>query len=117
VSVGGEADLDAERFVVVPEQATSELALGDYAVRHTKVAHQPTDELNCPPGRNRAHRLHLNPPGRDSPLALEGMDPRCPTPNSKEPGERDGLQLLRWLMDFLGVELACLTPLDHLSSI
>jgi hypothetical protein len=38
-------------------------------------------------------------------------------PNSKGPSECDGSQFLRWLMNLLGMELACLTPLDHLRRI
>jgi hypothetical protein len=48
VSDRGEADLDVDRCIVLPEQPASELAtvVGDDAVRHTKTAHQPTYELD-----------------------------------------------------------------------
>jgi hypothetical protein len=37
--------------------------------------------------------------------------------NSEGPSEWDGLQLLRRLMNLLGVELACLAPLDHVGHV
>jgi hypothetical protein len=63
---GGEADLDTGRCAILPEQPAGELAafIGDYAVRHTKTADQPMDELDCRPGRYGAHRLHLHTLGK-----------------------------------------------------
>jgi hypothetical protein len=95
-------------------------------VRHAEVAHQPLNELDGRPGGNGAHQLHLRPLGElvdgDVDVALAPLRSREWTQdvqplNSKGPSERDGLQLLRWLMDLLGMELACLAPLDHLRSI
>jgi hypothetical protein len=125
---GGEVDLDVGQCAVLPEQPASELAafVGDYAVRHTKMADQAMDELDCRPGRNGAHRIHLYPLGKlvdgdieveISPLRSREWTQDVQPPNSKGPSERDGLQLLCWLMYLLGVELARLAPLDHLCSI
>jgi hypothetical protein len=66
ISDGGEGDLDANQCAILPEQPAGELTavVGDYVVRHTKMADQPTDELDCGPSRNGAHRLHLHPLGK-----------------------------------------------------
>jgi hypothetical protein len=128
VSDGGKADLDADRCTILQEQSAGELAaiVGDDAVRHTKMTYQPTDELDCRPGRDSTHRFHLRPLGKlldgDIEAAVARLRSREQTqdvqpPNSKGPSERDGLQFLRWLMNLLGVELARLSPLDHLSRI
>jgi hypothetical protein len=90
------------------------------------MADQPTDELDCGPGWNGAHQLHLHPLGElvdgDVEVAVAPLRSREWTedvqpPDSKRPSEWDGLQLLRQLMNLLGMELACLTPLDHLSHV
>jgi hypothetical protein len=90
------------------------------------MADQPTDELDCGPGRNSAYRLHLHPLGKfvdgDVKVAVAPLCSRERTqdvqpPNNEGPSERDGLQLMRWLMNLLGVELACLAPLDHFSRV
>jgi hypothetical protein len=94
VSDRSETDVDANRCTVLPEQSAGELAavIGDDAVGHTKMAYQPTDELDGRPGLNGAHRSHLHPLGElvdgkrrgsDSPLLLEGMDPGCPAPKQR----------------------------------
>jgi hypothetical protein len=66
VSERGKADFDADRCTVFPEQSAGELAavVGDDAIRHAKTAYHPTDELDCRPGRDSAHRLHLCPLGK-----------------------------------------------------
>jgi hypothetical protein len=95
-------------------------------VGHTKTADQPMDELDCGPGRNGAHQLHLHPLGElvdgDVEVAVAPLRSRewtedVQAPDSKRPSEWDGLQLLCWLMNLLGMELACLAPLDHLSRV
>src|SRR3990170_4437887 len=42
----------------------------------------------------------------------EGADDVEP-PDRERPGERDGLEGLSWLVNVLGVELACFTSDDH----
>jgi hypothetical protein len=80
------------------------------------------DKLDCGPGWNGAHWLHLHSLGKlvdgDVEVVIAHMRSREWTQdvqplNSKGPSEWDGLQLLRWLMYLLGVELARLAPLDH----
>jgi hypothetical protein len=92
----------------------------------TPKRHQPTDEFDGRPGRNRAHQVHLCPLGElidgDVEVAIAPLHSRewsqdVQPPNNKGPSEWDGLQLLRRLMDLLGMDFARLTPLDHLSSI
>jgi hypothetical protein len=85
-----------------PEQPVSELAtiVGDYAVRHTKAAHQPTAELDGRPGRNCVHRFHLRPFGElvdcnvvvvIAPFHSREWTQDVQPPNSEGPSERDGL--------------------------
>jgi hypothetical protein len=102
ISDGGKADLDAGRCAVLPEQSASELTavICDDAVRHTKKADQPTDELDCRTGQNSAHRVHLHPLGKlvdgDVKVAVAPLHSREWTqdvkpPKSEGPSERDGL--------------------------
>jgi hypothetical protein len=88
------------------------------------MTYQPTDELDGRPGQDGAHRLHLRPLGKlvdvDVEVAIAPLRSREWTqdvqpPNSEGPSERDGLVLLRWLMNLFGIELACLAPLENLS--
>jgi hypothetical protein len=105
MSDGGEADLDVGRCAVLLEQSAGEwtAVVGDDAVRHTKMADQPTDELDCGPSLNSAHRLHLHPLGKfvdgDVKVAVAPLRSRERTqdvqpPSREGPSERDGLQLL-----------------------
>jgi hypothetical protein len=84
---------------------------------------QPTDELDCGPGQDGAHRFHLHPLGEFvdgnievavAPLRSGEWTKDVQPPYCKGPSEWDGSQLLRRLVDLLGMELARLTPLDHL---
>jgi hypothetical protein len=128
VGDGGKTDLDVSRCAVLPEQSAGELAavVGDDAVRHTKATDQPTDELDCRSGRDCAHWFHLHPLGKlvdgdvevaVAPLRSGERTKDVQSPNCKRPSEWDGSQLLRRLMNLLGVELARLAPLDHLRRI
>jgi hypothetical protein len=90
------------------------------------MAYQPMDELDGRPGRNGTHWFHLRPLGElvdgDVEVAIDPLSSREWTqdvqpPNSKGPSEQEGLQLLRWLMNLFGMELARLAPLEHLSGI
>jgi hypothetical protein len=69
--------------------------IGDCAVRHTKMAHNPSDELDGGLSSEGSDRLDLHP-------LHEFVDCIQP-PDREQPGARDGLERLSWLVDVLGM--------------
>ena len=113
----GEADLDAKLFTVGSEDAAGELlaVVSDDAVGYAEAADQAPDEFHRGPCWYGAHWFNLGPlselvDGHEeetvAPLRLREGAQNVQPPDRERPGERDGLESQRRLMDLLGVVLA-----------
>ena len=106
------------------EGAACELGatVGDDPVVDTKMGNQSFEELDGLLCHHLPHWLHLRPLCKlvdcntqefKAPSSTgEGADNAEPQ-DRERPGERDGLEGLSWLVDVLGVELACFAPDNH----